>query len=101
LGLKEKPFCQGPGVKFTAREGTHFPAGLLGSRVPTWDNKNRRRKKAMRTLILCLAAISVLAITGCTSLNNCSGNGYANPGYCTGTLHPNAGPYAGGMMHAG
>jgi hypothetical protein len=49
----------------------------------------------MRTLILCLAAVSVLAITGCTSLNNCSGNGYANPDYCTGTLHPNAGPYAG------
>jgi hypothetical protein len=45
-------------------------------------------------MILCLAALGVLAITGCTSMNNCSGNGWANPDYCTGTLHPNAGPYA-------
>ena len=28
--------------------------------------------------------------------NNCSGNAMiTNPDYCTGTLHPNAGPYAG------
>jgi len=29
--------------------------------------------------------------------NNCSGNAaIENPDYCTGTLHPNAGPWAGG-----
>lgn len=29
--------------------------------------------------------------------NNCSGNGMIeNPDYCTGTLHPNAGPWANG-----
>ena len=29
--------------------------------------------------------------------NNCSGNAMiSNPDYCTGTLHPNAGPWAGG-----
>jgi hypothetical protein len=32
--------------------------------------------------------------------NNCSGNGaIENPDYCTGTLHPNAGPWAGGPMN--
>jgi hypothetical protein len=30
--------------------------------------------------------------------NNCSGNGaIENPDYCTGTLHPNAGPYTNDM----
>ena len=32
--------------------------------------------------------------------NNCSGNGaIENPDYCTGTLHPNAGPWANGPMN--
>ena len=48
----------------------------------------------MRKMILCFAALSVVALTGCTSMNNCTGNGYANEEYCVGTLHPNAGPYA-------
>jgi hypothetical protein len=51
--------------------------------------------KTMRNTLLSLAALAGLLLTGaCTELNNCSGNGYANPEYCTGTLHPNAGPYA-------
>jgi hypothetical protein len=50
----------------------------------------------MRKTLLCLATLGGLMLLGaCTTMNNCSGNGYANPGYCTGTLHPNAGPYAG------
>ena len=49
----------------------------------------------MRKLLVSLAILGGLLLTGgCTSLNNCSGNGYANAEYCTGTLHPNAGPYA-------
>jgi hypothetical protein len=49
----------------------------------------------MRKTILCLVTLGgLLLVGGCTSLNNCSGNGYANAQYCTGTLHPNAGPYA-------
>jgi len=49
----------------------------------------------MRKLLLTLAALAGLMATGaCTEMNNCSGNGFENPEYCTGTLHPNAGPYA-------
>jgi len=49
----------------------------------------------MRKIVLSLAALAGLALLGgCTSWNNCSGNGFANKDYCTGTLHPNAGPYA-------
>jgi hypothetical protein len=52
--------------------------------------------KTMRKILLSLVALSGLLLAGgCTTMNNCSGNGYANPQYCTGTLHPNAGPYAG------
>ena len=49
----------------------------------------------MRKLIVTLAIFGGLLLTGaCTTMNNCSGNGYANAEYCTGTLPPNAGPYA-------
>ena len=49
----------------------------------------------MRKMLLSLTALAaLLALGACTSMNNCSGNGYANAQYCTGTLHPHAGPYA-------
>jgi hypothetical protein len=49
----------------------------------------------MRKMLLSLVALAALtAMGGCTSMNNCSGNGYDNPDYCKETLHPNAGPYA-------
>jgi len=49
----------------------------------------------MRKMFLTLAALFTLALLGaCTEMNNCTGNGFENPEYCTGTLHPNAGPYA-------
>ncbi|WP_395021964.1 hypothetical protein [Dongia sp.] len=45
--------------------------------------------------MLSLAALLTLGLLGaCTEMNNCTGNGFENPEYCTGTLHPNAGPYA-------
>jgi len=48
----------------------------------------------MRKLFLSLAALGTLLATGaCTTMNNCSGNGYDNPEYCVNTLKPNAGPY--------
>ena len=52
----------------------------------------------MKKTIIQLTLLGTLLLLGaCTSMNNCSGNGYANAEYCTGTLHPNAGPYAGKM----
>jgi hypothetical protein len=49
----------------------------------------------MRRILLSFIALAgLLTLGACTSLNNCSGNGFANAEYCTGTLHPNAGPYA-------
>jgi hypothetical protein len=49
----------------------------------------------MRKILLSLATLAGLLLTGaCTEMNNCTGNGFENPDYCTGTLHPNAGPYA-------
>ena len=49
-----------------------------------------------------LALIAALLLGGCDAAtssvfdNNCSGNAMiANPDYCTGTLHPNAGPWSG------
>ena len=50
------------------------------------------RHKAIRLALLG----SLLLLGACTSMNNCTGNGYASPEYCTGTLHPNAGPWAHG-----
>jgi hypothetical protein len=47
----------------------------------------------MTKILLSLAALGLLALGGCTEMNNCTGNGFENPEYCTGTLHPNAGPY--------
>lgn len=42
---------------------------------------------------------SLLLLTACAESRifdtNCSGNGWiSNPGYCTGTLHPYAGPWS-------
>ena len=52
----------------------------------------------MRKTILCLVTLGGLFLLGaCTQLNSCTGNGYLSPEYCTGTLHPNAGPY--GTVH--
>jgi len=53
-------------------------------------------RKSLWTLI---AMAAVLLLSACDSSskwfdNNCTGNGIQNPSYCTGTLHPNAGPYA-------
>ena len=48
----------------------------------------------MKKILLGLAALFLLALGGCTTMNNCTGNGFENPDYCTNTLHPNAGPYA-------
>ena len=49
----------------------------------------------MRKMLLSLIALGGLTLLGaCTTSNNCSGNGYDNAEYCTGTLHPNAGPFA-------
>ena len=58
-----------------------------------------KRNRTMRKILLSLAApvgvlLGVLALGGCTTMNNCTGNGFENAEYCTGTLHPNAGPYA-------
>jgi hypothetical protein len=61
----------------------------------------------MRKMLLSLATLGSLLLLGAcdhssSSLfdGNCSGNGaIENPAYCTSTLHPNAGPYANGMMH--
>ena len=56
-------------------------------------------KKSLLTLTIMGA---MLLLAGCDFAsnrlvdNNCSGNGMIeNPSYCTGVLHPNAGPYAG------
>jgi hypothetical protein len=49
----------------------------------------------MRKLLLALAAVAGLsAVSACTHMNNCTGNGFENPEYCKETLKPNAGPYA-------
>jgi hypothetical protein len=54
-------------------------------------------KKTLLTLTMMGA---LLLVAGCDSSsrifdNNCSGNAMIkNPSYCTGTLHPNAGPWA-------
>jgi hypothetical protein len=54
-------------------------------------------KKSLLTLTVMGA---MLLLTACDSSsrifdNNCTGDGMIkNPSYCTGTLHPNAGPYA-------
>jgi hypothetical protein len=55
---------------------------------------NKKRKKTMHKILLSLAALGLLALGGCTEMNNCTGNGFENPDYCLNTLHPNAGPYA-------
>ena len=55
----------------------------------------------MKKSLLILTAMGMLLLaTACDSSsrifdNNCSGNSMIeNPGYCTGSFHPNAGPYA-------
>jgi hypothetical protein len=49
----------------------------------------------MHKMLISLATLGTLLLLGaCTSMNNCTGNGFENPEYCTETLHPNAGPYA-------
>ena len=49
----------------------------------------------MRKILVSMATLAGLMLLGaCTEMNNCTGNGFENPEYCTGTLHPNAGPYA-------
>jgi hypothetical protein len=61
----------------------------------------------MRKILIHVAMLgSLLAVAACDNAsstifdNNCSGNAMiANPDYCTGTLHPNAGPWAGGKMN--
>jgi hypothetical protein len=55
-------------------------------------------KKSLLTVTV-MGAMLLLAACDLSSSrifdNNCSGNGMIkNPTYCTGTLHPNAGPYA-------
>lgn len=55
--------------------------------------------KKTTPLLALLAALLLSACDPATSSvfdNNCSGNAMiANPAYCTGTLHPNAGPWSG------
>ncbi len=48
----------------------------------------------MRKIVLSIAALGFLALGACTEMNNCTGNGFENPEYCTSTLKPAAGPYA-------
>ena len=55
---------------------------------------SEKRNRIMRKILLSLACLGVLALGACTTMNNCTGNGFENAEYCTGTLHPNAGPYA-------
>jgi hypothetical protein len=56
----------------------------------------------MRKTLIHVAMLGSLLMLGACSASslfdtNCSGNGMIeNPGYCTSTLHPNAGPWAGG-----
>lgn len=55
-------------------------------------------KKSRLTLTV-MAALLLLAACDFSSNrmidNNCTGNGMIkNPAYCTGVLHPNAGPYS-------
>jgi hypothetical protein len=53
----------------------------------------------MKTSRLALTVMALLLLAACdfsSNLmvdNNCTGNGIQNPAYCTGVLHPNAGPY--------
>jgi len=62
------------------------------------SNPTENGSRIMKKIILPFALLGSLLLLGaCTTMNNCTGNGYANAGYCTGTLHPNAGPYAGKM----
>jgi hypothetical protein len=56
-----------------------------------------------KTLIQAAMLGTLLALGACDNAsstlfdNNCSGNAMIqNPDYCTGTLHPNAGPWSGG-----
>lgn len=55
----------------------------------------------MRKTLIQLAVLgTMLLLGGCAGSSvfdtNCSGNSpIQNPDYCTGTLHPNAGPWAG------
>jgi len=58
---------------------------------------------ARRTLLPVALLTSLLTLGACSESSvfdtNCSGNGaIENPDYCTGTLHPNAGPWSGGKM---
>lgn len=55
-----------------------------------------------KTTVLIALLGGLLLLGACSSDskifdNNCTGNAMVeNPDYCTGTLHPNAGPWAGG-----
>ena len=60
-----------------------------------------RNAPTRKTLIHAAMLGTLLLLGACTDSkvfdNNCSGNAMIeNPDYCTGTLHPNAGPWAGG-----
>ena len=56
----------------------------------------------MRKTLIQIAVLGTMLLLGACSEGtmfdtNCSGNGaIKNPDYCTGTLHPNAGPWADG-----
>jgi hypothetical protein len=107
IAAGRKAFFSPPLCKICRSEGTQFPISLF------WDSRSieareQKRIKPMRKMLLSLAALGGLLLLGAcdhssSSLfdGNCSGNGgIVNPAYCTGTLHPNAGPYASGMTHS-
>ena len=60
------------------------------------------RKAITRLAIPTVALGGLLLLGGCFTNskifdNNCTNNGMIeNPQFCTGTLHPNAGPWSGG-----
>ena len=61
-----------------------------------------------QTTIVKLTLLGALLLLGACSSdgklfdNNCTGHAtFENPAYCTGTLHPNAGPWANGANKAG
>src|SRR3954447_22379753 len=96
-GGKEGFFRGRCGVK-SDRAGNAGPVLTVGLVKFTsgWTRPMKQTAKQKATaLVLPLALLGGLLVSACTGTNNCTGNGWENPDYCTGTLHPNAGPYAG------
>jgi hypothetical protein len=101
FAAERKAFSRVPGVN-SPRTGNADPRFLVWN-SRSFARPNKKRINPMRKILVSLATLAGLLLLGAcdhasSSIfdNNCTGNGaIENPDYCTGTLHPNAGPYAG------